>query len=313
MHPSKLNDVVDQEQALRVSGGSVCWDLKTELQAPGHTCDRLGFFRRGPTALSDLKSAITSKFINLAEAQLAFQWSEELAYSASRHIEKFRGCAVHPDLVLKDGGIHDDLAKFATFKDHARFTVVSERMPWADPSEFWFDFALDDGKESTRQVEAMLSVQYNQVGFSCSCHQTFGHICVVEFGREVRAKPGERVSAPWYPLTREYCDNKEAEFYRTNEHLPDYGFCSEVDNSNEFHDPTGLYDHCSIRRDLGAFPSAGDLSPDTEPYCPFPIDINWYNSNNLGLSAVDFFSTINQIRTNASAFISQVANDNSGP
>ena len=86
----------------------------------------------------------------MGEVPLPYEWSEELAYSASKHIDRFKGCAVHPDLVLKDGGIHDDLVKFASFKDHARFTFVTERFRWDSPDEFWFDFALDDTKQTRR-------------------------------------------------------------------------------------------------------------------------------------------------------------------
>ena len=123
-------------------GPWTCFDEADKLKKnrTHYQCEYIGMFRH-PDVYSFLKMTI-EEFDN--KDLHAFQWNDELSYSAAKFVDQFYGCTVNPDLVAFDGNDHEFLREVATFQNHIRLSFVPSNYPWSSPKEAVFDWILDD-------------------------------------------------------------------------------------------------------------------------------------------------------------------------
>ena len=114
-----------------------------------------------------------------------FRWSEELTISAQSFLTDMKGCAVDPLRIVNDGNEDDYLSEIATFDDHKRFFITSERHEWETPEDFVIDLILADHYISWQLVDAIFDNEFDQIGLACDCHPTFKKICILEVGKNV--------------------------------------------------------------------------------------------------------------------------------
>ena len=92
-----------------------CFDHMDKIKNEGkhHSCGHIGMFKHPEIYdwLKDTVQAIRAGSVDLKP----LQWSDSLAYSASKMIDRMYGCSVDPDSIAYDGNDHDDLWEIATF------------------------------------------------------------------------------------------------------------------------------------------------------------------------------------------------------
>jgi len=173
-----------------------------------------------------------------------WEWSDELELAAKMYLKDLEGCNVYQPLIIDDGEANDYLSQFASFSQNRRFVLYPERMKWSEPEEFAMEFLFY--QHSWVYQNAFLDVwnpDYNQIGIACSCHPTFGQVCVVQIGQSVapyqvpHSHSTSNLTTPHiHPIEKGYTLNKEDyKFYlpgdkRCPTHKKE-GFCGEEDHS----------------------------------------------------------------------------------
>lgn len=117
-----------------------------------------------------------------------FEWSDELTLSAQKYMKKLSGCNIYEPTVFLSEWSSNELVDIATFDDHKRYVFYPERITWSSEREGVFDAMVDDFHENFNLRHDLLESSFNQIGIVCNCHPTFGQVCIIELGLNVKAK-----------------------------------------------------------------------------------------------------------------------------
>ena len=125
-HPDLLQTYIDDVQQNRMlnhwrdgnpPNTYTCFD---DLQMiyedmPYYECQKIGIYRH-PSAISSLSTFVNGLAAS-GEPLLAFDWSDDLAWSAAKFLESVHGCNVYPNQLHNDGDEHEYLERVATFRN----------------------------------------------------------------------------------------------------------------------------------------------------------------------------------------------------
>ena len=159
-----------------------------EYIEPTFDCDFLGKLNQGNDALRRFQHFLEDGdfFEQSNNTELkSLRWSDTLALSASRAVNRHDGCSVL-DETLADSTRQDFyISDLATYDDHVRLYLYGERVSWDSLEQAVWDILLDDEHYYFRNARYLLSDWFDTIGIATDCHKEFGMYAVIELARNL--------------------------------------------------------------------------------------------------------------------------------
>ena len=128
--------------------------------------------------IDDIDEAIS--YSNL----VPYEWSDELAHSASMLLEDMDGCNLIPDQIVDDQTSRYYIDMIAKYDDHRRMVMIPRKFEWDSIQEQIWELFLDEETQKNRY--ALMNNHFDSIGLACNCNTEFGQICILELGKNVR-------------------------------------------------------------------------------------------------------------------------------